>query len=123
MKKRETPETPIKKAVQALIDLNQIPGFHYRQNTGALLVGKRFVRFGYTGSADFTGILPDGKRVEIECKAPKGVLSKEQKAFKKKIEENNGIYLVVREVDDILKPLTQLGYINGKKTKKTKKKD
>ena len=44
----------------------------WRANCGAALLGGRVVRFGIPGQADLTGILPDGRRLEIEVKSPTG---------------------------------------------------
>ena len=42
--------------------------FCYRNNSGATKVGSRFIRFGYKGSSDIIGILPDGRFLAVECK-------------------------------------------------------
>ncbi len=81
----------------------------WRQNTGAVSVGdgarKRFVRFGYKGFADISGIGPGGVRIEIECKVERGVQSDAQKAFEAMIRQHGGIYFVARSVDDCLRQL------------------
>jgi hypothetical protein len=81
------------------------PGKYWRQNTGAVSLaskrGNRFVRFGLVGAADITGI-KDGKRIEIEVKTAKGKLSDNQKNFRSMIEEQGGVYIVARSVDDVI---------------------
>jgi len=57
----------------------------------------RLIKYGKVGSADITGILPDGRRIEIEIKTGKAVQSKDQKIFQKIIEERNGVYLLVSD--------------------------
>ena len=80
--------------------------FHYRNNTGAVKIGKRFVRFGYAGSSDIIGILPDGRFLAVECKREKcGVVSEVQKDFIKKIQENNGVACVVHSVEELAEVL------------------
>jgi hypothetical protein len=73
-----------------------------RMNVGAGVLGRSFVSFGIVGSADITGILPDGRRLEIETKKGKGGwLSEEQLKYKKDIQENNGIYLIVHGLAEL----------------------
>ena len=57
--------------------------------------------FGYPGSADITGILPDGRRLEVECKSATGRQSEKQKKFEEKIRTNGGIYILARSVEDL----------------------
>jgi len=73
----------------------------WRQNTGAARVGRRFVRFGVPGQADLTGILPGGRRVEIEVKSPTGRQTPDQRAFQALIERFDGLYVLARSVDDV----------------------
>jgi hypothetical protein len=55
------------------------------------------------GLADISGILKNGIRLEIEVKTKEksSKLSAEQLEFKKMIEENNGIYIIARDVLDL----------------------
>lgn len=82
------------------------PGKFWRQNTGAAVTvykGKRsFTRFGLPGSADISG-LRDGRRIEIEVKAPKGRQTIYQEQFQKMIEENGGLYVLARSLEDVQK--------------------
>lgn len=41
-----------------------------RQNTGAAMQGGRLVRYGERGDPDITGVLPDGRRLDLEVKRP-----------------------------------------------------
>ena len=75
--------------------------FAWRQNTGTAWLGNQPVSFGYPGSGDITGILPDGRRLEIECKSPTGKQSEKQIKFQTKIEQNKGVYLLVRNVEEL----------------------
>ena len=75
--------------------------FAYRQNTGTLWTNGQPVSFGYPGSADITGILPDGRRLEVECKSATGRQSEKQKKFEEKIRTNGGIYILARSVEDL----------------------
>ena len=78
------------------------PGLRiWRQNTGAARIGRRLVRFGVPGQADLTGILPGGRRVEIETKSPTGRQTPDQRAFQTMIERFGGLYVLARSVEDV----------------------
>ena len=53
------------------------------------------------GWPDITGLLPSGRFVGIECKAPGGRQSAVQKAMERKIRRRNGIYILARSVEDV----------------------
>jgi hypothetical protein len=61
----------------------------------------QFVRFGYPGQADITGLDFTGARLEIECKTGSGTPSERQKDFRAMIESMNGRYSVVRSLSDL----------------------
>lgn len=72
----------------------------WRNNTGAVKNGNRFIRFGFPGSSDILGILPDGRFLAVECKRGKGgVVSELQKEFLHNIEENGGVAVVATSVE------------------------
>lgn len=108
-------ETPICTAIlDALLKL----GFKvWRQNNHAVPIitpdGVRWKKDIYhlKGKGDISGILKDGKRLEIEVKTETGKPSPFQKEFKKMIEENNGIYILARSVDEAINELIRLNYL------------
>lgn len=74
----------------------------WRQNTGAMSDKRgRIVRFGVPGAADISGILNDGRRLEIEVKSSTGRESKEQIAFEKMIRKYGGVYIIARSIEDV----------------------
>lgn len=78
----------------------------WRQNTGAIVIDNRLVRFGVPGQADITGLLiPSGRRIEIEVKDAKGRQRESQKKFQAMIEKAGGIYILARSVDDVYEKL------------------
>jgi len=77
-----------------------VPMF-WRNNTGAIRLDKRFIRFGAVGSSDILGIMSDGRFLAIEVKSAKGRLTKYQKAFLDGIRDAGGVALVARSVDDV----------------------
>lgn len=62
------------------------------------------------GVADILGVLPDGKLLAIEVKMPKGRVSKEQKQFIERVNDNGGIAFVARGLREIQNHLEE--YIN-----------
>lgn len=80
--------------------------FVWRNNTGAVKIGRRFIRYGTPGSSDILGILPDGRFLAVECKREKGGrLSELQKAFLTAIKINGGVSIVARSVEELKKEL------------------
>ena len=73
--------------------------------TGAAYRNGRLIRYGLKGSADITGIMPWGQRVEIEVKTGKATQKENQESFEKMILKNNGIYFVGRSVESVLNSL------------------
>lgn len=67
------------------------------------------VKFGVPGQGDISGLfLPDGRRLEIECKAEQGCQSADQVAWQTMIERFGGVYILARSVNDVDRVL--LGY-------------
>lgn len=53
------------------------------------------------GQPDIEGVLPDGRYLGIEVKAPKGYPTKEQKIFHELVKKHNGLVGVCRSIDDV----------------------
>lgn len=77
----------------------------WSQPTGAAYRDGQLIRYGLKGCADITGILLNGKRLEVEVKTGKARQQKNQEAFEKMILEMGGVYFVARSVDDALTKL------------------
>lgn len=90
--------------VRGCLELLRLRGvFAWRNNTGALKVGARYVRFGTPGASDIFAVLkPSGRLAGIEVKTRKGRQSIAQKIFEKLLVEHGGEYWLVRSVDDLL---------------------
>jgi len=83
-----------------IIDYLKLKGcFAYRNSCG----GKSKYRFGIRGQCDISGILPDGRRLEIEVKTLEGKLSQSQKDFIKIMELNNAIVIVTTDLETVIK--------------------
>ncbi|MDR0759924.1 MAG: VRR-NUC domain-containing protein [Treponema sp.] len=104
-KQHMTPENAVIKECLEYLNLKGI--FAWRNQTGALASsdGKRFIRFGKVGSADIIGILPGGRFIAVECKAPNGRLSDYQLAFLTDVEHMGGVAVIARSSEDIEKAL------------------
>lgn len=83
----------------------------WRQNTGAATFRGQRVSFGVPGAADITGILPDGRRIEIEVKSAVGRQSAAQKSYQAMIERFGGVYILARSVDDVYAGLRAAGCV------------
>jgi hypothetical protein len=66
--------------------------------------------FGLKGSSDILGVLPGGKILCVECKAPGGRLSPEQRQFLTDIRSMGGMAIVARSYRDIEAALMEAGY-------------
>jgi hypothetical protein len=83
--------------------------FSYANNTGSIKGVTRYQTYGFPGSPDILGILPNGQYLGIEIKTGNAVQNKNQKKFRKKIDENNGVYLVIRSLEGLNVELAILG--------------
>lgn len=68
-----------------------------RSNTGR----RGGVSYGTKGSGDFTGLLPTGIYISIECKGEGGKQTVDQILFQKEVEENNGLYILAYSALDV----------------------
>ena len=83
-----------------------------RMNSGAAMMGGRFVRFGWTGCPDVLGQLTDGRLLGVEVKAEHGKLRPEQTIFLERIRAAGGVAFMARDCRDVLRELQQS--MNGK---------
>lgn len=73
------------------------------QATGAAKNEGRFLKFGKKGSADISGILIGGKRIEIEVKTGEAVQEEDQVDFELMIKSFGGVYIVAHSEEEALK--------------------
>jgi hypothetical protein len=75
----------------------------FRNNTGAVKDGERFIRYGLCkGSSDIIGLTPDGRFLAVEVKTRTGRPTKEQQQFIDAINQQGGIAGIARSVEDAL---------------------
>ena len=82
----------------------------WRANVGVAQIGRRVVRFGVPGQADLTGILPAGRRLEVETKTLTGRQTQDQRNFQRMIESFRGLYVLARSVEYLRRALAAEGY-------------
>lgn len=72
----------------------------WRVNVTRIKLRGQWVWFGKAGSCDISGILPNGKRLEIECKTGKGKSTPKQREYQAMIARNGGAVCVLRDSVD-----------------------
>ncbi|HDY68762.1 MAG TPA: VRR-NUC domain-containing protein [Candidatus Scalindua sp.] len=87
-----------------------VPKF-WRQNTGAMKIEDRFIKFGETGTSDILGYMNDGKILAIEVKRPGENPTPEQLKFLRGIHKANGIAIIARRIEDVNMRLKMAGYL------------
>lgn len=102
-------ETELCKQVKDFLEIKGLP--IYRNNTGAVKTGKRFVRFGTVGSPDFIGHDFAGRYVGIECKVGSNKQSQGQVEFERVCNKYNAIYILCYNLDDLEKKLKEKGVL------------
>ena len=113
MSKGNGPEAPVLNGCLKYLQIRGI--YHWRNSTGAVRIAPgRFMRFGKVGSSDILGILPGGRLLCVECKAPDGgKLSPEQKQFLADVRELGALALVVRGWQELDAALREAGYVSN----------
>lgn len=86
-----------------------------RMNSGAVRIGKRFVRFGWKGCPDVLGQLNDGRLLGVEVKAAKGKLRPEQTVFLERIRRAGGVAFMARDCRDVERELDKAGNVKNEK--------
>lgn len=103
-KKKQKIFDPLESEIQETI-LNWLEyqkGKFWRNNTGALNIEKRFIRFGLKGSSDIIGILPDGRFFACEVKRPGKKPTPDQKTFLETIAYWGGVACVAYSLEDVV---------------------
>lgn len=88
-------EREIQKQIIDYLKSKQI--FHWRNNVGR----KHNLQFGLKGSGDIMGVTSNGIFFSIECKDYKGKMSLDQIMFERRVNQNNGIYILATSLDNV----------------------
>jgi hypothetical protein len=109
MGKAPTPENRVKAEVMRYLKLRHI--YCWSNPSGAVRIRPgKFMSFGKKGSADIIGLLPGGKFLAVETKAPAGRLSPEQREFLEAVKQQGGMAIVARSYRDVETALMEEGY-------------
>lgn len=92
---------------RACLDLLAAEGIWFRRhNTGAVKAGTRFFRFGKVGDGDVFFTI-DGRLHWLELKSDSGKQTAEQKVFQSEVEAQGHIYLLIRDVEELIEWLKE----------------
>lgn len=108
-KQNARPEAAALVEVLKALETHNAVAWVYRMNSGAVKIGKRFVRFGWPGCPDVLGQLKDGRLLGVEVKAPKGKLRPEQSFFLERIRLAGGVAFMARDCRDVFWELDKAG--------------
>jgi hypothetical protein len=109
MGKADTPENRVKRECLDYLKLRHIKAWSNPSGAVRIRPGK-FMSFGLKGSSDILGLLPGGRFLAVECKAPDGRLSPEQREFLADIKALGGLAIVARSYRDIEEALRESEY-------------
>ena len=82
--------------------LNKVGINAWRQNSGMIKSGSRFIRVGIKGCPDIIGWWPDGKFLGIEVKSNNEPTTPAQKDFIDQINEAGGYAFIAKSLDDAI---------------------
>lgn len=101
----------LQNAVNEFLSIDGAAVMLWRQNTGGMKVGKRFITFGLPGQADIAGVMkPIGQWVALEAKRPgkKSHQSIYQKRYQQMVEGAGGFYWVFKSPDEAVSAVRQV---------------
>lgn len=104
-RRKVTPEASVLAEVLQTLQGSAKVAWARRMNSGAAMVGDRFIRFGFKGCPDILGQLRDGRLLAVECKSKRGRLEPEQEQFLSLVQQAGGVAIVARNCNDVLKGL------------------
>ena len=94
-------ERDVLKGCIAVLDSHPQIALWWRQNTGAMRDGTRFVKFSFRGASDLMAILKGGKFLAVECKATGKRASPDQAAFLDNVLDAGGYAVCVDSPDKL----------------------
>lgn len=108
-RKNDRPEAAALVEVLKALSAHPAVAWCERMNSGAVRIGKRFVRFGWKGCPDVLGQLRDGRLLGVEVKSPTGKLRPEQALFLERIRCAGGVAFMARDCRDVMRELDKAG--------------
>ena len=109
----EKKQTPESKVLQGCLNYLKSQGIMcWRNTTGAVKAQSGYwLHYGKKGSSDIIGVLPDGRALFVECKAPKGGrLSKEQEEFIDEARRNGALCIIAKNQTELDQAILDAGY-------------
>lgn len=88
---------------ECLLLLSSYKFLVWKNNVGVVKTENRYQTYGLKGSPDIIGCAPYSEFFGCEIKTGKAVQNKHQKAFEKAVKARDGIYIVVRDIEDLKK--------------------
>ena len=90
-------ETELKREILDYLEAGNI--LAWRNQSGTIHIGNRWIHFGKEGSPDIVGCWPTGRFFCIEAKKPGEKPSDVQKEFHDRIRSNNGLIYILNSID------------------------
>lgn len=84
-----------------LLERHPKVAFVYRNNVGKFKIHGQWYSFGHKGSADITGMLKGGRRLEVETKKPGESLTVEQEKFIATVNASGGFAVCVESPEGL----------------------
>jgi hypothetical protein len=109
MGRSDTPENRVKAECLKYLKLRNIKAWSNPCGAVQIRPGK-FMSFGLKGSSDILGVIPGGRFLAVEVKAPDGRVSPEQREFLADIKNMGGLAIVAKSFQDIDNALREAGY-------------
>lgn len=109
MRKKQSETETNKQMVEYLL---KIGCYCWRNNTGCMKSGGRFVHFGHAGSGDIIGFTRTGRFISVENKSNGEPISDAQKEFSREVISRGGIALFVTSLDDLISQFSTIAACN-----------
>jgi len=88
--------------VRAVLELLRLRGLvAWQNNTGAVNIGRRYVRFGARGLPDVLAVLPGGRLLALEVKTGGGRLTADQRAARDNLRAAGALVWEVRDLGEL----------------------
>lgn len=103
MRHIRTKESTIQTAIEEYLKIleNKKKLIYIKNNSGAMKVGDRYIRFGRPGSPDFIVFIQGGGTLHLEVKNETGRQNKAQRGYQSLIEGLSHRYYIARSVEDV----------------------
>ena len=94
-------ERAVKEVCQDVLEAHPFVAFWWRQNTGAMRLGPRFIKFSFKGASDLMAQAVDGRFIAIETKATGKLANDDQAAFLSNVAAHNGYSVCIDDAGNL----------------------